>query len=89
MRHGKGSYFFGLSDWTENRHSELWLAQNAENYTGDFENDLYHGEGIYRWPDGQKFVGSFFANNKHGAGTFYYSRGTIRPQVWEYGKFVR
>lgn len=88
-RNGHGAYFFGLKDWTENKYSEHWLAEHTENYTGDFVNDLYQGQGTYRWPDGQKYVGGFFANDKHGPGTFIYPSGTIRNQVWEYGDFVR
>lgn len=87
-RHGKGSYFFGVKDWTENKYSEHWLSENVENYTGDFVDDLYNGEGTYRWPDGQKYVGGFYANDKNGPGTFYYPSGTTRKQVWEYGDFV-
>ncbi|MDP1930169.1 MAG: hypothetical protein Q8L60_01780 [Gammaproteobacteria bacterium] len=87
-RHGRGSYFFGVRDWTENKYSEHWLSENVENYTGGFLNDLYHGSGTYRWPNGQKYVGEFFANDKHGPGTFYYPRGSVRQQVWEYGKLV-
>lgn len=88
-RDGEGSYFFGVKDWTPNKYSEIWLSENVENYTGGFQNDLYLGQGTYRWPDGQRYVGEFFANDKHGPGTFYYSSGTIRPQVWEFGKFIR
>lgn len=88
VREGRGSYFFGVKDWTENKYSEHWLSDNVENYTGDFVNDLYQGKGTYRWPDGQKYVGEFFANDKHGPGTFIYPSGTIRPQVWEFGRFV-
>lgn len=89
LRHGQGSYFFGLTDWAPNRHTESWLRENVENYTGDFVDDLYQGNGTYRWPDGQRYVGTFFANEKHGAGTFFYASGTRREQVWEYGRFVR
>jgi len=88
-RDGQGAYFFGVKDWTPNKHSEFWLSENVENYSGGFQNDLYFGHGTYRWPDGQKYVGEFFANDKHGPGTFYYPSGTIRPQVWEYGEFIR
>ncbi|MDP2126584.1 MAG: hypothetical protein Q8K97_04330 [Pseudohongiella sp.] len=88
-RHGQGSYFFGLTDWVPNRHTEAWLRENVENYTGDFVDDLYQGHGTYRWPDGQRYVGTFYANEKHGPGTFFYPRGTRREQEWEYGRFVR
>ena len=88
-RNGYGSYFFGLPEWRENQHSEFWLKENVENYTGEFVDDLYHGEGTFRWPGGQKFVGGFFANEKHGAGTYYYSTGVARQQYWQYGDFIR
>lgn len=87
-RNGHGSYFFGLPRWEENKHSEYWLSQNTENYTGDFVNDHYQGEGTYRWPNGQRYEGRFFASKKHGPGTFFYATGTRRNQVWEYGQFV-
>ncbi len=88
-RNGHGSYFFGLREWRENEHSEFWLKENIENYTGNFVDDFYHGQGSYRWPGGQKYVGGFFANEKHGPGTYYYVTGTARQQVWEYGDFLR
>jgi hypothetical protein len=87
-RHGRGSYFYGITDWTENKYSEDWLSKNVENYTGEFMTDFYHGQGTYRWPDGQSYVGGFFASKKHGPGTFYYPRGTTRQQMWDYGKLL-
>ena len=88
-RNGFGSYFFGLPEWRENQHSEFWMRENMENYTGDFVDDFYHGQGTFRWPGGQKFVGGFFANEKHGPGTYYYVTGVAREQLWGYGNFVR
>ena len=88
-RNGRGSYFFGLNEWRENEHSEFWMKENLENYTGNFVDDFYHGQGTYRWAGGQKYVGEFFANEKHGFGTYYYSTGSPRQQLWEYGNFVR
>jgi len=88
-RHGQGSYFFNLPEWQENEHTEFWLKDNYENYTGDFVEDHYQGYGTYRWPDGQKYVGGFYASDKHGEGTFYYVTGTARQQYWEYGDLIR
>ncbi|MFM1897347.1 MAG: hypothetical protein RLZZ385_2421 [Pseudomonadota bacterium] len=88
-RHGRGSYFFNLTDWRENQYTEFWLSQNTENYTGEFVNDLYQGKGVYRWKDGSRFEGGFWANEKHGFGTYYYSTGTARQQLWDYGDFIR
>lgn len=88
LRHGRGSYFFGLDDWAPNRHTERWLTGNTENYTGQFVDDQFQGEGIYRWPDGRRYEGGFYANDKHGRGRFYYQTGTSLPQQWEYGRLV-
>ena len=88
-RNGQGSYFINLPEWRENEHTEYWLSENMENYSGEFQNDPYHGRGVYRWPSGNKYEGNFFANHKHGFGTFYYDNGTARQQLWDYGDFVR
>ncbi len=89
QRHGIGTYIFNLPEWHENRHTEFWFKDNTENYTGEFVNDHFHGQGAYRWSNGEKFVGGFFASEKHGPGTFYYETGTARQQLWNYGEFVR
>ena len=73
----------------ENEHTEFWLKENFENYTCGFVEDHYQGQGTYRWPDGQKYVGGFFASDKHGEGTFYYGTGTARQQYWQYGDLIR
>ena len=88
-RHGTGSYFFNIPEWKENEHTEFWLKENFENYTGDFVDDHFQGKGTYRWPDGQRYEGSFFASDKHGEGVFYYTTGTSRKQFWHYGDLLR
>lgn len=88
-RHGRGTYVINLPRWEENKHTEFWLKENTENYTGEFVNGHYQGQGTYRWADGQKYVGGFFASEKHGHGTFYYATGTARQQYWEYGDLIR
>ena len=88
-RHGTGSYFFNIPGWKENEHTEFWLKENFENYTGDFVEDHFQGKGTYRWPDGQRYEGSFFASDKHGEGVFYYTTGTSRKQFWHYGDLLR
>ena len=88
-RNGQGSYFFKLPKWEENKNSEFWLRENTENYSGEFLNDHYHGEGIFRWASGTRYEGEFFAGNKHGYGIFYYQTGNTRRQLWNFGDFVR
>lgn len=89
-RNGQGSYFFNLPQWRENQHTEFWLKENTENYSGSFVNDHFQGQGTYRWPEGNRYEGGFFAGEKHGPGTYYYQKtGTARQQWWEYGDFIR
>ena len=44
---------------------EYWLKENTENYTGEFVNDHYQGQGTYRWVNGHRYEG-LFAGDKHG-----------------------
>ncbi len=89
-REGIGTLAYNLPEWHENQHTEFWLKDNTENYTGEWVNDHYQGHGTFRWASGAKYVGGFFASDKHGLGTFYYEKtGTARQQLWNYGDFIR
>ncbi len=89
LRHGLGTYVVNLPRWSDNLYTEYWLRENTENYSGQFVDDFYSGQGTYRWANGSKYVGGFFANDKHGPGTFYYETGTARQQLWNYGDWIR
>ena len=39
-------------------------------YQGEFFKDRCHGRGDYLWPNGFRFVGTFFMNKKEGYGRF-------------------
>ena len=89
-REGVGTIAYKLSRWEEDKYTEFWLKDNTENYTGEWVNDHYQGQGTFRWENGAKYEGGFFASNKHGYGTYYYQKtGTARQQLWNYGDFVR
>lgn len=89
LRHGMGTYVVNLPRWSDNLYTEFWLKENTENYSGQFVDDFYSGQGTYRWQSGSKYTGGFFANDKHGPGTFYYETGTARQQLWEHGNWIR
>lgn len=74
-RYGQGSQFFKVADWVEDKHSEAWLMEHTENYTGGFQNDVFFGEGTYRWADGTKYVGGWVASKRHGDGYLDYGNG--------------
>ncbi len=87
-RNGQGVQAMAVPDWKEDKHSEFWLMENTENYTGNFQNDVFFGQGTYRWTDGTKYVGAWVANKKHGAGYFDYGLGKISNHRYEYDQRV-
>ena len=36
---------------------------------------MMHGEGIYTWPDGRKYLGEYSRDKKEGYGTYYWPDG--------------
>lgn len=73
-RNGTGLQAFNVKDWREDLYTEIWLKENTENYSGQFKNDVFYGDGTYRWEDGTLYVGKWAANKKHGRG--YFNHGT-------------
>ncbi|HAJ92025.1 MAG TPA: 2-isopropylmalate synthase, partial [Gammaproteobacteria bacterium] len=47
----------------------------------------FHGEGVYLWKNGDKYVGLFRDGKKHGAGTLHTESGTIN-QTWKNGRKI-
>jgi len=46
-------------------------------YQGEFFKDRCHGRGDYLWPNGFRFVGTFFMDKKEGYGRFTFTRHAI------------
>lgn len=87
-RHGHGVQAFRVEGWTEDAYTERGLQDNSENYTGNFRNDVFYGEGTYRWADGTKYVGNWAANKMHGEGQFEYANGFIAKRRYEFGERI-
>lgn len=84
-RNGQGTQAFNVENWSDsNRHTESWLVDNTENYTGDFVNDVFSGQGTYRWADGTKYTGGWAANKKHGRGYFDFGTGIRSERIFEF-----
>jgi hypothetical protein len=45
-----------------------------------------HGKGVYTWPDGRKFIGSYANDKKEGAGTFFWLNNSQLEGTWKAGK---
>lgn len=87
-RNGHGTQAFNVDSWTEDAHTEQWLENNTENYTGNFSNDVFYGEGTYRWENGTLYVGNWVANKRHGEGYYDYGDGRIANRRYEYGERI-
>ncbi len=42
------------------------MLSDGRKYFGDFKDGFFHGNGVYVWIDGAKYVGEFHLNQKHG-----------------------
>lgn len=87
-RNGHGTQAFHVETWKEDAYTEQWLEENAENYTGNFQNDVFYGEGTYHWENGTRYVGNWVANERHGEGYFDYGNGHIANRRYEYGERI-
>ncbi|MBT5485095.1 MAG: hypothetical protein HOH14_00635 [Gammaproteobacteria bacterium] len=87
-RNGMGMQAFHVENFKEGRFTEDTLKKNTENYYGEFKNDVFFGEGTYRWEDGTQYVGKWAANKKHGRGYFDYGTGHKAWRTFEFDKRV-
>ncbi len=83
-RNGRGTQAYSVDGWREDRNTETWLIKNTENYSGDFVNDIFSGQGTYRWADGTQYVGGWAANKKNGKGYFDFGTGIRSERIFEY-----
>ena len=81
-----GSYNAG--NWT-NCYGEVPTITGGI-YYGEFRDDKFHGDGIYAYVNGARFVGGYKDDKRNGFGTEYDSAGSIvRSGFWVNDVFVR
>ncbi len=42
----------------------MYVHNDGKTYEGFFVNNMMHGEGIYNWPDGRRYVGEYSKDKK-------------------------
>ena len=51
-----------------------------------YAEDKKSGYGVFTWPDGRKYAGSWLNGNQHGIGTYTSTSGTVKTGEWSHGK---
>ena len=83
---GKGSYIWAnSSNYTGEfkngmRNGQgVWISggKPSDIYEGEYENDMKHGFGLYKWANGSSYEGYFKADRKHGKGTIIHENGKL------------
>lgn len=58
-------------------------------YSGEFVDGEFHGQGTYKYSNGDVYKGSFLKGNKYGAGTLTSpNTHSVTIGIWEKGKWV-
>ena len=71
--------------------AELWdhcigshTYDDGSKYSGEWQANKRHGEGIYIYATGNKYKGQFKADKRHGLGTFTWTDGESYVGYWRY-----
>ena len=97
--HGKGTYTYenGLSYVGNFERGQIqgfgvmtWPDDSSglhDYYKGQWEKGYRHGEGYYRWGNGNQYVGELEQNVMNGFGIFYYAADTLNSDRYK-GQWV-
>jgi hypothetical protein len=55
-------------------------------YSGQYVNDMRHGQGVMINKDGTVYIGQWLNNKRHGNGTYYYLNGDSYSGEWVQGR---
>ncbi|WP_051620467.1 MORN repeat-containing protein [Paenibacillus sp. UNC451MF] len=74
--------------WRERIENEQHVEINdQESYQGQIWNGLKHGEGVYCWPDGTRYLGQWSRDVEHGVGVKHFANGDSYQGDWKDGLF--
>ncbi|MBE6681506.1 MAG: hypothetical protein E7600_04380 [Ruminococcaceae bacterium] len=89
IKHGSEIVTVPLSDGTQYTGECTLHMANGDSYTGDYENDLPSGFGIFEWASGERYTGSFTAGMFNGQGTYTYADGTSITETFVNGNLPK
>lgn len=58
-------------------------------YTGFFKDNKFHGQGVRKYADKTKYIGTWQNGMRTGNGAFWYLDGSYLYGIWKYDKTVR
>jgi hypothetical protein len=68
------------------RHGKGEFIAADFSYRGDFEDDLFHGNGELQYASGLIYIGEFFRGNLHGLGDITFLDGSRYKGQWRNGR---
>ena len=86
LEYGNFVYTGPLINGKMNGAGELTITSGelkGHRYVGNFVDDLYDGEGLYIYTNGDYYKGEFKNDKYHGYGTFYYLSGEENGDIFE------
>ena len=63
-------------------------ACSEQNQLSCIEGDCINGYGTATYANGDKYVGEYKDDKRHGQGTFTFADGTVEKGIWENGELV-
>ena len=58
---------------------------NCNSYTGDYLQDMKHGQGKFVWESGNWYEGQYVSDKRNGYGEMHWTDGTVYKGDWQFG----
>lgn len=82
----KGGNYDGDVNSRGERHGYgVFVAENGNEYEGEWKNDKRDGEGTAKYNTGDMYIGSWKNCKRHGHGTMYVENGDVYEGEWDKG----
>ena len=62
---------------------------HSQSFPSQFKGGKFHGQGVYEWSNGAKYVGEHDLDQRTGFGTMIYPDGAEFSGIWENGVHVK
>ena len=60
-----------------------YIWDDGAKYSGEWQNNKFHGQGTMTWPDGTKYVGEWQNDKRTGLGKIFFPDGTTEEGVYK------